>query len=186
MPTRQYVDIAKNDFEKAIDHLRNEYSKLQVGRANAALVEDVMVDAYGGKQPLKGVASISVSDSRTIIVQPWDKGNLNNIESAISSSGLNLNPVNDGNVIRISIPQLNEERRNELKKVVGKLAEEARISIRTARQEAHDAFKNLKNKGEIGEDEFHRGNKLLQQAVDEANDKVSEISEAKENDIMTI
>lgn len=186
MPTRQYVEIAKDDFEKAIEHLKAEYSKLQVGRANPALIEDIMVDSYGSKQPVKSMASISIADPRTIVVQPWNRDSLSNIEAAILSSGLNLTPMNDGTLIRINIPQLTEERRNDLKKMVSKLAEDARISIRNARQEAHEAFRTLKNKGDIGEDEFHRGNKMLKTAVDEANNEVEELSEAKEQDIMTI
>lgn len=186
MPTKQYLESAKNDFEKTIQHLKDEYSKLQIGRANASLVEDLMVEAYGTKQPLKAVASISIPDPKSIVLQPWDKGNLSNIETAVLESGLNLTPVNDGNVVRINIPQLTEERREELKKLVSKLAEDARISVRNTRQEAHEAFKKLENDKEIGEDEFHRANKLLQEAVDEANEKIEEIANSKEKDIMTV
>jgi ribosome recycling factor len=186
MLTQKPLDDAKKEFDKTIGHLKDEYSKLQIGRASSALIEDVTVDAYGTKQPLKSVASISIPDPKSIVAQPWDKGNLSNIESAILNSGLNLTPINDGNVIRINIPPLTEERRSELKKLVGKLAEDARISVRNTRQEAHEALKKLENDKEISEDELHRANKLLQEAVDEANDKIEEIANSKEEDIMTV
>ncbi len=186
MPTKPYLETAKKEFKNTIDHLHNEYAKLQMGRANTSLVEDVMVTAYGTDQPIKALASISIPDPRTIQIQPWDKGVLNQIESGIQQAGLNLTPVNDGVAIRINIPALTEERRAELTKIVHKLAEDARISIRNARQTAHEAFKKLENDKEISEDDFHLANKHLQEAVDKANDEIEEIAKAKEKDIMTV
>lgn len=186
MPTQPHLDAAKLEFQKAKDHLKVEYSKLQVGRASSALIEDVKVDAYGTQQPLKSCASISVPDPKTLQIQPWDKGILNQIYVAIQNAGLNLNPVNDGNFVRINIPPLTEERRTELTKHVHKLAEDARISIRNARQAAHEAFKKLEADKAISEDDFHRSNKLLQDEVDKANKEVEEIADAKEKDIMTV
>lgn len=186
MPTQPYLDTAKKDFEKAVDHLKNEFTKLQIGRANATLVEDVKVEAYGTTQPLKAIASISIPDPKTIQIQPWDKSNLNQIESAILTSGLNLTPINDGNVVRINIPPLTEDRRSELTKLVHQLAEEARISIRNARQTAHEAFKKLETDKEISEDDFHRANKVLQDIVDKTNEQIEELAKVKEKDIMTV
>lgn len=186
MSTQQYIDAATADFNKAIDHLKAEFGKLQIGRASAALIEDVQVEAYGTKQPLKACASISVPDPKTIQIQPWDKGILNQIDVAIKNAGLNLNPVNDGNFIRINIPPLTEERRTELTKHVHKLAEDCRISIRNARQTAHEMFKKLEQDKEISEDDMHDANKRLQDHVDKANKEVEELAKVKEQDIMTV
>ena len=186
MPTKLFLETAKTEFKKAGDHLHDEYSKLQIGRASAALVEEVKVEAYGTESPLKGIASISCPDPRTIQIQPWDKGNLNQIDAAIQNAGLNLTPTNDGNVVRINIPPLTEERRAELTKLVHKLAEDARISVRNARQVAHEGFKNLESNKEISEDDFHLANKQLQDEVDKSNKEVEELAKAKEKDIMTV
>lgn len=186
MPTKPHLEAAKKDFKKAIDHLLDEYAKLQIGRASTALVEGLMIDVYGTQQPLKAIASLSCPDPRTIQIQPWDKGNLVQIESAIQTSGLNLTPNNDGIVIRINIPSLTEERRTELTKIVHKLAEDARISVRHARQAAHDSFKKQEEDKEISEDDRFRAEKLLQEDVDAANKEIEEHAKKKEEDIMTI
>lgn len=186
MPTKPYLEEAKKEFAKAIDHLKSEYAKLQLGRATSSLVEDVKVEAYGTTQPLKALANISIPDPKTIQIQPWDKGVLNQIEVGIQNAGLNLNPVNDGNFIRINIPPLTEERRAELTKHVHKLAEDARISIRNARQTAHEAFKKLEADKEISEDDMHNANKMLQDEVDQANKEIEELAKQKEQDIMTV
>lgn len=180
------ISAAKQDFEKTINHLREEYSRLQAGRANASLVENLMVNVYGSDQPMKNIASISVPDSKSLMIQPWDKGNLGPIEKAIQISDLGLNPVNDGNVVRINIPPMTEERRTGLTKNVKKLAEEAKVAVRTSRQDAHNAFKKLKNDGEITEDDLHSADKKLQDSVDDANSKIDEVCKNKEDDIMTV
>lgn len=186
MPTTQFLNTAKEEFNKANEHLKVEYGKLQVGRASSALIEDVKVEAYGTMQPLKACASISVPDPKTIQIQPWDKGILNQIDVAIQNAGLNLNPVNDGNFVRINIPPLTEERRTELSKHVHKLAEDAKISVRNARQTAHEAFKKQEGDKEISEDDMHHANKQLQDEVDKANKEIDELAKAKETDIMTV
>ncbi|MFC1599977.1 ribosome recycling factor [Patescibacteria group bacterium] len=186
MPTTPHFNTAKDEFAKAIEHLKVEYGKLQIGRASSALIEDVKVDAYGTQQPLKACASISVPDPKTIQIQPWDKGILNQIEAAIQNAGLNLNPVNDGNFVRINIPPLTEERRTDLTKHVHKLAEDARISVRNARQVAHEAYKKLEGDKAISEDDMHHANKQLQDEVDKTNKDIEELAKAKETDIMTV
>lgn len=186
MPTQPFLDTAKTEFAKAAEHLKAEYGKLQIGRASSVLIEDVKVVAYGTTQPLKGLASVSVPDPKTIQIQPWDKGVLNQIEQAILTSGLNLTPINDGNFVRINIPPLTEERRSDLTKHVHKLAEDARISVRNARQIAHEAFKKLETDKKISEDDFHHSNKLLQDEVDTVNKDIEELAKVKENDIMTV
>ena len=177
---------AAQDFEKALKHLKEEFSRLQVGRANPSLVEHLMVEAYGGQQPIKNLASINVPEARSLSIQPWDKSVLAAIEKAILVSGLGLNPINNGAALLINIPSLTEERRKELVKIVNKLSEEARISIRAARQTAHDKFKSLKQEKQITEDEATGAEKKLQDKVDEYNKKVADAAKAKEEAVMTV
>ena len=187
MPTTQeHITVAQQEFEKSITYLKNEYSRLQTGRASPALVEHLKVEAYGSMQPLKSMASISVPDPKTLQIQPWDRSVLGAIEKAIQAANLGLNPVNDGRVIRLPMPPLTEERRKELVKVVHQLAEQAKISIRTARGAAHSAFKTLEESKTISEDERRLSEKHLQEKVDQANKDVEELAKKKEQDIMTI
>lgn len=183
---REHVQRAIQDFDKTLAHLKTEFSKLQIGRATPALVEDLKIEAYGSLQPLKAVASISIPEPKTISIQPWDKSNIALIEKAIYTSQLGLAPTNNGASVIITLPPLTEERRLELVKVVGKLAEEARITIRNIRQIAHTAFKTMEDKKEISEDDRTRSEKELQAKVDEYNKKVDEVAKAKEADIMKI
>lgn len=177
---------AAQDFEKSLHHLQEEFSRLQVGRANPSLVEHIMVEAYGGQQPIKNLASINVPEARSLSIQPWDKSVLADIEKAISASGLGLNPINNGSALLINIPSLTEERRKELAKIVHTLAEEARISIRGARQNAHSKFKSLQQEKKITEDEATGAEKKLQEKVDEVNKKVADLAKAKEEAVMTV
>ena len=186
MSTQPVLDTAKAEFKKTLEHLKSDYSKLQIGRASATLIEDVKVEAYGTLQPLKAVATISCPDAKTIQIQPWDKANLSKIETAIKISGLNFNPINDGTYVRIGIPPLTEERRAELTKLVHKMAEEARIAIRSARQAAHESFKKLESEKKISEDENRLADKNLQNEVDKANKEIEDLAKVKEDDIMKI
>lgn len=182
----QSLENAKTEFKKAVDHMKNEFGRLQVGRASSVLVENINVDSYGSTQPLKATANISIPDPTTIQIQPWDKGLINAIEKAIVGIGTGLNPQSDGNVIRINIPPLTEERRTELSKHVSELAENAKISVRTARQEIKDGFKQMKDNGDMTEDDVFSSEKKLQDAVDEVNKEIDELAKAKEQDIMTV
>jgi len=182
----ELIDQAKKEFEHAVSHLKNEFNGLQVGRAHTGLVEGIIVDSYGVQSPLKNIANVSTPDARTIQIQPWDKGLLSAIEKAISSSDLGLNPLNDGSVIRISVPELNEERRLALKKIVSEKAEEARISMRNSRHKAHNDFKKMKEESEITEDDFYVYDKVLQEVLSEYTSQVDKLSEEKEKDIMTV
>lgn len=186
MDVHSSLSQAETDFQKTLQHLKEEYGRLNIGRANASLVEELRIEAYGGEQPLKAVASISLSDPRTLQIQPWDGNLLVAISKAIQTSDLRLNPTDDGRVIRIAFPSLTEERRHELVKVVHRLAEEARISIRHARAEAHNIFKKLQQEKTIGEDVFHLNMKHLQDKVDDANGKIDEVAKVKEKEILTI
>ncbi|PJC37104.1 ribosome recycling factor [Candidatus Peregrinibacteria bacterium CG_4_9_14_0_2_um_filter_53_11] len=187
MPTPQeFINSADAEFHSTIDHLKREYSRLQVGRASPALVEDIPVEVYGAKQPLKGLASISIPDAHTMAIQPWDKSSLASIEKALTAANLGLNPVNEGHLIRLNMPPMTEERRLELVKRVGQLAEDAKISIRNARGTAHSAFKQLEDKDEITEDVRRLSEKHLQEKVDESNKMIEELSKKKEQEVMTI
>ncbi len=186
MSVEDAISKAVGEFEKAIAHLKDEYGRLQVGRANSSLVENIPVDVYGVSQPIKAIASISIPDPRSIQIQPWDKGSLGPIEKAIVGIGTGLNPVNDGICVRISIPPLTEERRIDLAKSVKKLAEEAKISMRNARQDAHNHFKELKTASDITEDDLFVSDKKLQEKLDVHNKTVDEVCAAKEKDVMTI
>ncbi|HLD71482.1 MAG TPA: ribosome recycling factor [Candidatus Peribacteraceae bacterium] len=167
--------------QKILQFLQNEYAKLQTGRANAALIEHIEVDAYGQKQQLKTIAGISVTDAKSMTVQPWDRSILGNVEKAIQQSNLGVNPVNDGVMIRINLPSMTQERREQLGKVVHQLAEEGRISLRKYRQEIHDAIKPEKD-----EDVRETLLKELQKEVDLLNGKIGETAKKKEQEIMTI
>lgn len=176
----------QEDSDKVLEHLQHEFSGLQIGRASAALVEGIEVEAYGTKQPLKTIANVSVPDPKTVQIQPWDKSQLGPIEKAIQNSDLNIAPVNDGAVVRLVIPPLTEERRKDLTKVVHRLAEEARIAIRNARQKGHDKAREMEKSSDITEDQLRGFEKKLQQHVDDMNSKVEESAKKKEQDIMTV
>jgi len=176
------IDTFNKEGEKVLHFLHGEYAKLQTGRANAALVESVMVDAYGQKQSLKEVAGISVQDAKTIIVQPWDNSIMQKIEAALTLADLGSSPVNDGTVIRLNLPPMTEERRTQLKKVVHSLAEEARISVRQVRQHAHDKIKDEEN----DEDLRYTLLEHLEKAVKIFNEKIEESKKAKDEEVMTV
>jgi ribosome recycling factor len=186
MPTNPFINTAISEFDKAIAHLNEEFARLQVGRANPALIEGIMVEAYGSSQPLKNMANISVPEPKTLQVQPWDKSVMGTVEKAILQADIGLNPVNTGAALMITIPALTEERRKELVKIVNKLSEEARISIRTARQTAHSKFKSMVQEKTITQDDAAGGEKKLQEKVDSYNGKVAELAKAKEESVMTV
>ncbi len=167
--------------KKALTHLHAEFGKLQTGRANASLVEHIGVEAYGQRMELKAVASISVQDAKSIIIQPWDKSVLADIEKAIQLANIGINPVNDGVVIRLNIPSMTEERRKQITKIVSQLAEQAKISLRQERQKANDEIKLIAD-----ENEKERLQKELQHLVDAGNKKIDEDMKKKEQEIMTI
>ncbi len=183
---QEIIKKSEDDFKKAVEYFKEEAGKLRTGRASASLVENLPVDYYGNKTPLKQVASINVPEPRLIVIQPWDTDSLANIEAAIKMSELNLNPNNDGQVIRINIPALNEERREELAKVLNQKAEEARISIRGIREEIWEEIQEMEKAGKITEDDKFQGKERLQEKVDDYNKQVEDIREKKEKEIMTI
>jgi len=180
------LDQTRQNMNEAIKHLKNELAALQVGRAQPSLVENIMVESYGTKSPLKNLAGINTPDPATISIQPWDKGIAANIEKAINESGLGLQARNDGAAIHVPIVKPTEEKRQELTKLVGKLAEEAKISIRNARQTAHQEAKKMKENGDFTEDDFYKTEKDVQEIVDDMNKEIDEIAKKKEEEVMTV
>lgn len=171
---------------KALEVLRGELAGIRAGRASASLVENVLVDSYGSKMPLKQLASITVPDARSLAIQPWDRANLAPIERAIAQSDLGLNPVNDGTLVRLNIPPLSTERRDELLKLIGQRAEAARVTVRNLRHEAMtDTSRQLKDK-HISEDDSKRLEKTVQERIDAANSQIDELLRTKETEIKTI
>lgn len=185
MNTAQAVQKdAEIRMQGALDALGREFAGVRTGRANAALLEGVRVDYYDTPTPLNQVASVSVPDGRTLMIQPWDQSILTKIERAIQKSDLGLTPANDGKVIRLAIPPLNEERRKQLAKSVGKLAEEARVAIRNVRREAKEKIKALLKEKKISEDDEHRSETDLQKLTDRIIQKVDELLKKKEQEIL--
>jgi len=180
----------KADTEKrmkgGVDALHKEYAGLRTGRASVSLLDPVMVDAYGSKMPLNQVGSVSVPESRLLTVQVWDASMIKAVEKAIRESDLGLNPQTDGSLIRIPIPDLNEERRAELTKVAGKYAEQARVSIRNVRRDAMDGLKKMEKDNEISEDEHKRMADEVQDLTDKYVGQVDTMLADKEKDIMTV
>lgn len=164
--------------------LKKDFKKIRTGRASPALLEGIKVDCYETQMPLDQVATISVPESRLMTIQPWDQSIIGNIEKGILKSELGLTPMNDGKIIRISIPPLTEERRKDLAKLAKKMGEESKISIRNHRREANEMFKDLKNEKEISEDEFHRTQDDVQKITDEFIKKIDEITGKKEKEII--
>lgn len=175
------IETFNAETEKVLSYLHGEFAKLQTGRANAALVESVEVDAYGQNQPLKAVAGISVQDARTIVVQPWDKGVMQAVETALTKADLGTSPVNDGSVIRLNLPPMTEERRKDLTKLVAQLAEEGRVSLRQQRDKLREEIKQEKD-----EDVRYTLLEELDKAAHEGNEKIEVSRKAKEEEVMTV
>ncbi len=176
----------KSDFDSAITFFKDDISGLRTGRASSAIVEDIMVEAYGTHQTLKSLASINIPDAKTVNIDPWDKSILSAVEKAIRDSGMGLNPVNTGSQIRLSMPELTSERRNELIKILHQKEEGARIAIRKVREDVKEMVKAAEEGNEVTEDEKYRLQEDLERVVKEYNDKVKEIVVKKEAEINTI
>ena len=183
MPT---VEEARLRMDAALDALRREFGTVRTGKATPALLDTVRVDAYGAKMPLNQVATINTPEPSMIVVQPFDKSLMSDIERAIMVADLGLNPMNDGNIIRVPIPPLNEERRKEFVKVLHKMAEEGRISIRHARRTVRDELHALVKDHELGEDEGRRREDALEKVTHEYSEKIDDLLKHKEEEVMAI
>jgi len=172
--------------QTAVDLLARELGGVRTGRANTALLDSIRVEAYGNLVPINQVASTSVSDPKTLVIQPWDVSTTSAIEKAIQKSDLGLTPASDGKVIRLTMPTLTEERRKQLAKTVHKFAEDARVAIRTARRDANDKLKGLAKDKKVSEDEERRGHDQIQKTTDRFTGKIDELAKKKEQEVMTV
>ena len=170
----------------AIEVLRREFSGLRTGRATPSLLEPVMVEAYGSEMPLNQIATINVSEPRMLSVQVWDKNMVKPVEKAILNADLGLNPMADGQLLRVPIPELNEERREELSRVAAKYAEQARIAVRNVRRDGMDTLKRMEKEGDLSQDDHHLWGGEIQSITDEHVAKVDEMLHAKQEEIMRV
>ena len=173
-------------FDKAVEHLREELLGIRTGRASSALVEGIRVDAYGSLQDMKNLASISVPDSQTVQIEPWDEGVVKAIEKAIADSDLNIAPNVAGKVIRLAVPALTEDTRKDMVKVVGKRTEEARIAVRNVREDIRKDIDTMEKSKEISEDERYKMQEELDKYVSDVNGKIEVLGKEKEEQIMTV
>lgn len=179
-------DAAREGMDKAIESLRIDLKKVRTGRANTALLDSLQIDYYGTPTPLNQLANLSTPDPRLIVISPYDKGALREIEKAIQTSDLGFTPSNDGKVVRVPIPPLTEERRKELVKHVRKMAEEHKLGIREARRECLATLKQLAADGDISEDDRHRAERKVQELTDEYVKRVDELAEQKQQEILQV
>jgi len=179
-----------NDFERrmrgALDSLKKEFTGLRTGRASVHLLDAVVVNVYGARMPINQVATVSTPDARTISVQVWDKGQVGAVEKAIQEANLGLNPIVDGALLRLPIPALNAERRQELVKVAHKYAEHARVAVRNVRRDGMDLLKRLDKGGQMGEDDHHKNSAKVQELTDKLIKEIDQSLAAKENEIKQV
>jgi ribosome recycling factor len=183
--TAEVLTAAEERMKKASASLAKEFHTVRTGRANSALLDKVMVEYYGTETPLKSLANISTPDGRSLLIQPYDKAALKDIEQGIHKAQVGLTPNNDGSVIRIVVPTLTEERRKELTKIVKKFAEDARVSVRNARRDSHEALKKLKT-ANVSEDEIKRQEETLQKVTDKYIKEIDKMTQDKEAEIMEV
>jgi ribosome recycling factor len=176
----------RDRMEKAVSALKEEFASLRTGRANAGLLDQVMVEAYGATVPIAQVGSVSVPDPRSITVSVWDRGLVVSVEKAIRNASLGLNPVVEGQNLRVPIPPLTEERRRDLAKLAGRYAEQQRIAVRNVRREANDDLKKAEKDGVISQDELKRMSDEVQKLTDEAVKRVDDALKTKEHEIMQV
>ncbi len=180
------IESVTKRMEDTLDAVRREFGTVRTGKATPALLDTVRVEAYGSSMPLNQVATISIPEGSLIVVQPFDKSLAPEIEKGIMQADLGLNPANDGNVIRVPVPSLNEERRREMVRLLSKMAEEGRVSIRHARREANDEIKAKTKEGDLSDDEGRRQLDEVQRLTDRYIEKIDQLMEAKEEEIMTV
>lgn len=180
------LDDIGQRMNKAIEVLRHEFGGLRTGRASASLLEPVVVNAYGSNLPIAQVGTVSVPEPRMISVQVWDKANVKAVEKAIRDSGLGLNPQADGTLVRIPIPELNEQRRRELTKVAGQYAEHAKVAVRNVRRDGMDGLKKMQKDGHVSEDEVALWQEEIQELTDKSIARIDEVLATKQKEIMQV
>ena len=185
MPNFDFNDVSRR-MDGALEVLRKEFAGLRTGRASVSLLEPVQVEAYGNRMPINQVGTINVPEPRMITVQVWDKSQVKAVETAIRDAGLGLNPMSDGQLVRVPIPDLTEERRVEITKIAHKYAEQARVSVRNVRRDAMDKLKRLEHDHEMSQDEHHDWNNKVQKLTDDHIKKIDEALAAKEQEIKQV
>jgi ribosome recycling factor len=184
MTNNEIYKDADHRMKKSIEHLQHELARIRTGRATPALLDVVKVDYYGATVPLNQVSTVTAPESRLLVIQPWEKGIIGEIEKAILQSDLGLNPTNDGNVVRVPIPELSEERRQDLLKLIKKFCEESRVAVRNIRRDGNEHVKQLEKNHEISEDESHKMLDKIQKLTDDYIKQVDDHYHSKEKEIM--
>lgn len=180
------IKATDDKMQKSVGHLETEFSEIRAGRANPAVLDKVRVDYYGSPTPVNQVAAVSVTEARTLTIQPWDSSLLRPIEKAIQTSDIGINPQNDGKVIRMIFPPLTEDRRKEIVRDVAKMGEDAKVAVRSIRREAMDKLKAMKKSGDITEDDQKHGEKKIQDITDKHIKNIDSLTEKKQKQIMEI
>lgn len=180
------ISKAESRMEKRLSHLADDYAAIRAGRANPAVLDKIMVDYYGAPTPVNQLAAVSITEARTLMIQPWDASVLRSIEKAIQTSDLGINPQNDGKALRIVFPPLTEDRRKEIVKEVSKMGEETKVSVRNVRRDAVDKVKAMKKNGEITEDDLKKAEKKIQDLTDKFVKEVDKMAEKKQKEVMAI
>ncbi len=183
---KEVISRCEAKMNKSIDALNHEFSSVRAGRANPAILDKVLVDYYGAPTPINQMAAVSVSEARVLVIQPWDKSTLKTIEKAIQASDIGINPTNDGNVLRLTFPQLTEERRKELVKDIKKMGEDSKVGIRNIRRDTMEKLKALKKDNSITEDDQKDGEKKIQDLTDKFVKKVDSLVSDKEKEVLSI
>ena len=180
------VKDLRRRMDGALEVLRKEFAGLRTGRASVSLLDPVLVEAYGARMPVNQVASVSAPEARLLTVQVWDKSLVNAVEKAIRNADLGLNPQSDGQTLRVPIPQLDEERRVEITRIAGKYAEQTKVAVRNVRRDGNDRLKRLERDGEISQDELHHWTSTIQELTDAEIDRVDELLDSKQTEIMQV
>ena len=183
---QEHLKLYEDKMEKSLDVLLDEYASIRAGRANPHVLDRIRVDYYGTPTPIQQVGNVTVPEARMIVIQPWEKSLLKEIEKAILVSDLGINPTNDGNVIRLVFPELTEERRKDLAKDVKKKGEGAKVAIRNIRRDAIDSIKKMEKAGDISEDDLKQGEEKIQKITDKAIEKIDKAVENKTKEILTV
>jgi ribosome recycling factor len=182
----QIIDLAQAAMDKSVEVMQKNFASVRTGKASPALVDGIMVEYYGAQTRLKDIASVTSPEPRLLVIQPWDQNAVKSIEKAIQASSLGISPVSDGRVIRLPIPELSEERRKDMSKLVRKRAEESRVEVRNARRDANEALKKAQKASEITEDELKTKTDEVQKMTDKMIDQVNKILEEKEAELMAV
>ncbi len=183
---KEVLNKAEEKMNKTVNALKNEFASIRAGRANPSVLDKVLVDYYGTPTPVNQMAAVSVSEARVLVIQPWDKSLIKAIEKAIQASDIGINPSNDGNVIRLTFPQLTEDRRKEIVKDLKKYGEEAKVAIRSARRDANDKLKAKKKNSELTEDDLKNGEDKTQKLTDKFTKIIDEVVAEKEKEVLSI